>query len=353
MLNQRASKISMDNRSILFLLRQRLRQQRYATNWILGFLSLLSICLNPDRLVAQTSSKLKNPTTYEDDRIQISVRACNRVQQDLICQAVLTSKNSDLTVDLDGNNIKLVDFEGNEYYPSSLKLANRTSENNLIRTELVENVPFKASFIFAKIPTSVTKIALLQIPVGGAIETTAKFRNLVAMAPKRSKSVDIRTPAPRTFKINAEVDSENRLVCPDRTKILYRATTKHYSLYICGVKNPTHYVGLAKDGSQGITLRLRYYDRTRFSADNGETNYTIAADSLTIRQDNKIIYQEKIKVLQALPKTTLAEVPDPKTNPKKHSLPTSTNTIKTGLSTNQTSHKKRHKPIGELTNRDK
>jgi hypothetical protein len=305
------------------------------TNRSIGIFSLIiglvSISLPPHQLMAQTPpEKLgSSSTTYEDDRIKVVVQSCNRKLQDLICQAVLTSKSSDRTVDLNGNNIKLVDFEGNEYYPSSLRLANRISEDNLIRTELVENVPFKASLVFAKIPATVTKIALLQIPLSGGITTVAKFRNLTAVDPNPSTD--------RTPKIlNPEVSSNNSLICPDRTKILYRAVSKSYLMYICGAKNPTHYVGIAKDGTQGITLRLRSYDRTRFSADNGENSYTIATDRLIIKKDGNVI-QEKIEVLQPLAGKVTVEDSTPKINPKKSTAPTTTDTIPRKKSTTSTS----------------
>jgi hypothetical protein len=284
---------------------------------------LLAILLCSDRLVAQTPTKAVkgNPTTYEDDRIKVVVQDCSRKLQDLVCQAILTSKNSDRTVDLNGNNIKLVDFEGNEYYPTSLRLGNRTSENNSIKTELIENVPFKASFTFVKVPPSLTQVALLQIPFTGGINTTAKFRNFTVIAPTITATKPVKAPNVTTNSVNIspEVSSENGLICPDNTKVLYRATSKSYLMYICGSKTPTHYVGLAKDGTQGITLRLRYYDRTQFSADNGETNYTIAADRLAIRKDGKIIYQEKIQVLQPLSGATATEETTPKSKPKKSS----------------------------------
>jgi hypothetical protein len=288
-----------------------------------GLLGLLSICLFPSQLLAEVipANTKSNPTTYEDDRIKVVVQDCSRKLQDLVCQAILTSKSSDRSVDLNGNTIKIVDAEGNEYYSTSLRLANRTSENNVIKTELVENVPFKASFVFSKVPASLTQIALLQIPFSGGISTTAKFRNFavgdrnsIPVKPAKTPIISTNTKATNP---NSEASSENISVCPDNTKVLYRAISKSYLMYICGAKNPTHYVGLAKDGTQGITLRLRYYDRTQFSADNGDTNYTIAANRLVIRKDSKVIYQEKIQVLQALPGATTAEEPTPKSKPKK------------------------------------
>ncbi len=330
-----AAKIRMTKRSMLVPYRQnrycaqatRLPQRGGSASGLIGLLGLLSVWLYPQHHVsAQTLNGVTktNSTTYEDDRVKVVVGQCSRKLQDLICQATLTSKNSDRIVNINTNNVKLVDFEGNEYYPSSLKLANRTSENNLIRTELVENVPFKASFTFPKIPTSVNKIALLQIQLSGGLDTNAKFRNLVASEFRSAKSTVTPTSVTKVATIVPEIGTDNSSICPDNTKILYRATTKHYAVYICGNKNPTHYVGLARDGSQGITLRLKYYDRTQFSADNGDTNYTIATDRLIIHKQNKVVYSQRVQVLQTLPGTTIAEYSVPKTNLRKN--PTTSNT---------------------------
>jgi hypothetical protein len=331
-----ATKIRMmTKRSMLVPYRQsrgcanamRLHQHKSSAKSIISLLGLVSVWLYPQHQVSAqtlTSVTKTNPTTYEDDRIKLVVQQCSRKLQDLICQATLTSKNSDRIVNINTNNVKLVDFEGNEYYPSLLKLANRTSENNLIRTELVENVPFKASFIFPKIPTSVNKIALLQIQLSGGLDTNAKFRNLVASEFRSAKPIVAPTSVAKAVTIVPEIGTDNASICPDNTKILYRATTKHYAVYICGNKNPTHYIGLARDGSQGITLRLKYYDRTQFSADNGDTNYTIATDRLIIHKHNKVIYSQRIQVLQTLPGTTLAEYSVPKTNTRKNPIVSNT-----------------------------
>jgi hypothetical protein len=303
----------------------------------IGLLSFVG-SLYPCQLFAQLPNKpsQSNPSSYEDDRIKVVVQDCTRKLKDITCQATLTSKSSDRSIDLNGNTIKLVDLEGNEYYPTSIRLANRASENNSIKTELVENIPFKASFIFGKVPTTLTQAALLQIPLTGGVVATAKFRN-IAIIDRTSKSSgtnrDSLTAKPvsipitsassasptKSASVNRETNTENISVCPDNTKVLYRATSRDYLLYICGAKNPTHYVGLAKDGTQGITLRLRYYDRTQFSADNGDVNYTIAANRLVIRKSNKVIFQDKIQVLQALAGTSPVEEIVPKAKPKRNS----------------------------------
>lgn len=294
----------------------------------LSLLGLLSICLDPSVLFAQVPNKVapSSPSAYEDDRIRVVIQGCTRKLQDLTCQAILTSKISDRTVDLNGNTIRLVDLEGNEYYPSSIRLANRVSENNLIKTELIENIPFRASFIFGKIPANLTQVALLQIPLNGGVVANTKFRNIIvadrnSITEKPNKIAVSPVVPSKSASINREVSSDNTSVCPDNTKILYRASSKDYLLYICGAKNPTHYVGISKDGTQGITLRLRYYDRSQFSADNGDTNYTIAANRLVIRKDNKVIYQDKIQILQPLSGKVATEEATPNIKPKK--IPTS------------------------------
>jgi hypothetical protein len=343
---------------------------------IFGCLSAVSICLFPHQVLAETkkAAVTNTPTVYEDEKIKIVIQDCSRTLQDTICQATLTSKNGERAVYLNGNNIRLVDMEGNEYRPSSLKLANLVSENNSIGTELVESVPVKASFIFGKIPTSTTKFALLQIPLGGGLTGIAKFRNIIVVdpnAPKPTKTATstpakttatpskttATTPSKTTTTSTEPTSNELSLVCPDNTKILYRAVSKNYLVYICGGKNPTHYVGLAKDGSQGITLRLRYYDRTQFSADNGVTNYTIANNKLIISKNTKVVYQEKIQVLQPLPGVATAEETPPKKTktvatseeqkakqkPKKATPEVSTSTVKKTPTTNKVKPKIRRR----------
>jgi hypothetical protein len=325
----------------------------------IGLLSLVSSCLYPYQLLAQLPSKVaqSNPSSYEDDRIKVVVQDCTRKLQDIVCQAILTSKSNDRSIDLNGSTIKLVDLEGNEYYPTSIRLANRSSENNSIKTELIENIPFKASFIFSKVPANLTQAALLQIPLTGGVSATAKFRNVAIVGSNVSSSSSKNNSPAKPVNIpvtsassvaptkSASVNGEtNTSVCPDNTKVMYRATSRDYLLYICGAKNPTHYVGLAKDGTQGITLRLRYYDRTQFSADNGDVNYTIAANRLVIRNKNKVVFQDKIQVLQALPGTEIAEEVTPKTKPKKNSSVTNNSNSKRN-STVQPVTKVRRQPV--------
>ncbi len=313
---------------------------------IFSLLGLLNSWLQSSPAIAQlpTDTSGNNPATYEDDRLRVVVSSCNRTLQSISCQASVTSKSNDRIVEINGNNIRLVDFDGNEYMASSVRLANRNSVNNSIRTELVENVPFSANLIFAKIPPSVAKIALLQIQFGGSVTTNARFRNIgVDEANIVKIAVPTSKPTPKNQQTIA-TEAERNVVCPEPTKVLYRATSEHYLLYICGVKNPTHYVALAKDGAQGMTLRLRYYDREQFSADNGTTNYTIANDRLIIRKDNKIIYREKIQVIQPLAGNIIIKAPVPKVESPK---------VKTPSSSNRNQKRSTSEPTTNLKNKSK
>jgi hypothetical protein len=261
--------------------------------------SLPSLAQSPSNIIKE------NGSTYENDRIRFTLQKCQRKQDNLICQGTLTSKKNDRGIELNLSTIKVIDFEGNEYYPNSLRLANRSSENNVLKTELVGNINVKTIIVFPKFPSNVDRIALLNIPIDVEQETTiAKWRNVDIAAtnssPEKTKPKSSATAT--TTTVNANNDST--LICPETTKIMYRAASKDDLLFICGAKTPTYFVSQAKDGSQGITLRLRYYDKKRFSADNGAVNYTIVGNRFTVTKGGKTISQAKISILQPLATST-------------------------------------------------
>lgn len=264
----------------------------------IGILALpLSLSLPVTAQSAVKKVILQTKGDYEDDRVKFVLQGCNRQQEDILCQGILTNKKNDRIFNFNLSNIKIVDFEGNEYYPNSLQLANRSNENNSLTTELVANIDVKTTLVFPKIPTAVNKIALLQIPLNIDRETMiAKFRSLTIASASTAKS----TPTSTATSNNQDLT----LICPDTTKILYRGTTKKDLLYICGGKNPTHFVSYAKDGSMGMTLRLRYYDKQRFSADRGDVNYAIVGNKFIVTKDSKVISQDQISVIQPLAGST-------------------------------------------------
>jgi hypothetical protein len=304
---------------------------------------IFSLPLYPLPVKAQSPSNniiRENSNIYDNDRLRFVIQTCARKQEDLICQGTVASKITDRQIEFNLSNIKLVDVEGNEYYPSSLTLANRSSENNSLKTELVVNINVKTTLVFSKIPASVKRIALLNIPLEIEQDTAiAKFRNLSVAAvtdgtdktspklsttsttskdngntnkPKSKLSTTSTTskdngntnkPKSKLSATSTNSSNDNQdlsLICPEKTKILYRAASKNNLLFICGAKNPAYFVTQAKDGSQGMTLRLRSYNKKRFSADNGNVNYAIGGDQFTVTKNGKVVSQEKISILQPL-----------------------------------------------------
>jgi hypothetical protein len=276
-----------------------------ATTQIVGLISIVSIVNLAGMAIAQTEKA--NLGTFEDDRIKIVLQDCTHKQAELICQAILTSKNGDRAIELSSDTIKLVDVDGNEYYPNNLRIANRTNPKK-IQTELVENASFRTSITFSKVPTSVTKFALLQLPLGSSLNLVAKFRNLsltatndVAQTPKakpQSSPVAVNNPANTNSNSNSEA-----AICPENTKVLYRAASSTRSLYICGSKKPTHYVSTPKDGKETTTVKLLSYDKNYFVAESGATRYVIVGSRFAITKSERVVAQEKIEILQPLVKT--------------------------------------------------
>jgi hypothetical protein len=274
-----------------------------ATTQIVGLISIVSIVNLAGMAIAQPEKA--NLGTFEDDRIKIVLQDCTHKQAELICQAILTSKNGDRAIELSSDTIKLVDVDGNEYYPNNLRIANRTNPKK-IQTELVENASFRTSITFNKVPTSVTKFALLQVPLGSSLNLVAKFRNLsltasndVAQTPKakpQSSPVAVNNPG----STNSNSDGA---ICPENTKVLYRAASSTRSLYICGSNKPTHYVSTPKDSKETTTVKLLSYDKNYFVAESGATRYVIVGSRFAITKSERVVAQEKIEILQPLVKT--------------------------------------------------
>ena len=96
-------------------------------------------------------------------------------------------------------------------------------------------------------PVNPTQVTLLQILLSSGINTMAKFWNLVIIT---LTNIGVKSTTTNGLaSVNLEVSNDNSLIYPDRIKNLDRATSKSYLMYICGGKNLTHYVGIAKDGT--------------------------------------------------------------------------------------------------------
>lgn len=83
--------------------------------------------------------------------------------------------------------------------------------------------------------------------------------------------------------------------CPEGSggSLFVSAETRRFLIYICGGDNPNTYVGIAKNGGQGINVPLKSYNRNQFVAVNGDTTYTLTRTELIVRQKGRIILRER------------------------------------------------------------
>ncbi|HEY9852373.1 MAG TPA: hypothetical protein V6D28_23070 [Leptolyngbyaceae cyanobacterium] len=89
--------------------------------------------------------------------------------------------------------------------------------------------------------------------------------------------------------------AQETTVCPEESggSQFVSAETRRFLIYICGGDEPNTYVGMAKNGGNGITLPLQSYTRDRFVAVNANTSYTLTRTELIVRQNGRVILRER------------------------------------------------------------
>lgn len=107
--------------------------------------------------------------------------------------------------------------------------------------------------------------------------------------PDSNQSTNIQKPTQSMLLAQSDV-------CDGRGGSLFvEAETRNFNLYICGGDYPAYYVGIAKNGSGGITLPLSNYSRDRFVARNRDTTYTLTRKQLLVTQRGRTIVREAIR----------------------------------------------------------
>lgn len=96
---------------------------------------------------------------------------------------------------------------------------------------------------------------------------------------------------------NSILIAQETYVCPEGSggSLFVTAETPRYLVYICGGDNPNTYVGISKNGGNGINVPLRSYTRDRFVAVNGTTTYTLTRTQLTVTQNGRVILRERAR----------------------------------------------------------
>lgn len=126
------------------------------------------------------------------------------------------------------------------------------------------------------------------IGIGASLCLASIAEAAVINAVKGNASTTV--PTSNTIQIAQESSA-----CPDSSggSQFVSAETKNFLVYICGGDNPNTYVGVAKNGGNGITLPLQSYTRDRFVAVNGDTRYTLTRTELVVTQKGKVIARER------------------------------------------------------------
>lgn len=104
------------------------------------------------------------------------------------------------------------------------------------------------------------------------------------------------TPTPNIASTSdAILIAQETFVCPENSggSQFVSAETSGFLIYICGGDLPNTYVGIAKNGGNGITLPLQSYNRNQFVAVNGNTRYTLTRTELIVRQNGRVILRQR------------------------------------------------------------
>ncbi len=111
------------------------------------------------------------PTTWE-------LKSCARKQNSIVSCILSLTRSSDGGYGISTNkDTKIVDAEGNEYYPSKVQVGKRIAgPGSPLTFDMAQNANYPTTIDFTGVPTSVSQITLLQIWNGGFYGV--KFRNV-------------------------------------------------------------------------------------------------------------------------------------------------------------------------------
>jgi mRNA-degrading endonuclease HigB of HigAB toxin-antitoxin module len=144
--------------------------------------------------------------TFEDNGLKFDLKNCQRVQQTVTCNLLITNfGNPDRQVGLYGNHNyvyvpkpQIFDDSGNQYVVKQVQFGKEKSTTNAWTT-LIKGIPVKATISF-ELPQEVTKLAVLEVVVSNDrryspdyLQGKAQFRDVDIVASNPS-SVPRNTP---------------------------------------------------------------------------------------------------------------------------------------------------------------
>lgn len=132
-------------------------------------------------------------------------------------------------------------------------------------------------------------------PSLGAVEPTTSRYSVYEQFRNTAETTDFQQSASGTLLVQRGTGD----ICPDDNAAVNRyAETASYQLWICSSANnpniPRYYVGDAKNGSGGITLRLASYSPNQYVAVNNNYRYVLNRNQLVVTRNGKVILRERV-----------------------------------------------------------
>lgn len=146
---------------------------------VIGLFSLtLSFCSQAIPVFAEVQEYPSQVAT--DGSVTWELKSCSRKQNNVVSCILLLTKSEDGSYGIfSNNNTKLVDAEGNEYYPIKIQnLKKVVGSDALLQLNMAKDAQYKVTIDFGNVPPSVLYATLLQASANGTITGGGKFRNL-------------------------------------------------------------------------------------------------------------------------------------------------------------------------------
>ena len=150
------------------------------TTKLIGLFSLVFFCSTNIVRPAFGEPQEYPSQVSTDGSVTWELKSCARKQNNIVSCIVSVSRSEDGGYGIFvQNSTKLVDPEGNEYYPVKAQILKRVAgAGSLLSFDMAKGSQYKVTIDFSEVPTSVPYATLLQIAANGTITGGAKFRNL-------------------------------------------------------------------------------------------------------------------------------------------------------------------------------
>lgn len=172
-----------------------MRRKLYCSLACVAVLQVFSLVSAQNTIKGQASSllpvNLRTPYSLQETKptqkadfqsFSFELQRCRAVDSNITCELVITNKGEDDELSLYSGRFKnaltrIFDEEGNEYLAGQVRLANKTSREE-IRSLMVSDTGVKASITFEKVLLEAKKIKLLEIRGFSNAPLKVQFRNI-------------------------------------------------------------------------------------------------------------------------------------------------------------------------------